>query len=63
MTFKNFTFFEVWLIAHENEVYDIAFSKCTAHGFASVGGDGSGNYFILTYGKSILFFFQKSWFF
>jgi len=29
------------LIAHENEVYDIAFSKCTAHGFASVGGDGS----------------------
>ena len=30
------------LIAHENEVYDIAFSKCTAHGFASVGGDGSG---------------------
>ena len=36
------------LIAHENEVYDIAFSKCTAHGFASVGGDGSGKiiYFV-----------------
>ena len=38
------------LIAHENEVYDIAFSKCTAHGFASVGGDGSGSLF-KSYGK------------
>ena len=30
------------LIAHENEVYDIAFSRATSHNFASVGGDGSG---------------------
>lgn len=30
------------LIAHENEVYDIAFNRASSHGFASVGGDGSG---------------------
>ena len=33
------------LIAHENEVYDIAFSRASSHGFASVGGDGSGTNF------------------